>query len=148
MSDPGQAESFRSGDPRVTGPDYVRRFDKLGRFTYFCEVHLTMIGSVRVAVPDTLAPSPAASASGMRHPGTRLHFRLSEKSRVRGSIATVRRPAGRLRRFSSRLRAGERSIRLGVRGLRAGRYVVRLQAIDEAGNRSSTKTRGMRIRSP
>lgn len=157
-SDPGQAETFLSGLPRAGGPDFVRRFDKVGRFTYTCELHPEMIGSVQVAVPDTTAPSLirlSASPSrfcvpgrGCRHPGTRLRFRLSERSTVRGSIATVRRPGRRLRRLKWRLGAGRQSLRIRGRGLRPGRYLVRVQAFDGAGNRSITKTVRMRIKKP
>ncbi len=59
-SDAGQAETFLSGVPRVGGPDFVRRFDKVGRFTYFCELHPEMIGSVAGgrARPDGARPHP------------------------------------------------------------------------------------------
>lgn len=157
-SDAGQAETFLSGVPRVGGPDYVRRFDKVGRFTYFCELHPEMIGSVQVAVPDLTAPGlTRLSASpgrfcvpgrGCRRPGTRLRFRLSERSTVRGSIATVRRPGRRLRRLRARLGAGRQSLRIRGRGLQPGLYLVRLQAFDGAGNHSATKRVRMRVKSP
>ena len=158
MSDAGQADSFLSGPPRAGGPDFVRRFDKLGRFTYTCQLHPEMIGSVRVAVPDTTPPrltrlsaNPGrfcVPGGGCRRPGTRLRFRLSERSTVRGSIATVRRPGRRLRRLRARLGAGRQSLRIRGRGLRPGRYLVRLQAFDGAGNRSATKTVRIRVKSP
>ena len=86
--------------------------------------------------------------SGCRRAGTRFRFRLSELSRVRGSIATLRRPGRRLRRFSARLRAGDRSIRFRGRGLTPGRYIARLQATDGAGNRSAVKRVRFRVKLP
>lgn len=157
-SDPGQAESFNSGAPRSGGPNLVHQFTKLGRFTYTCTVHPEMTGAVKVAPPDFTAPSLTHLSArpsrfcvpgrGCRHPGTRLRFRLSESATVRGSIATVRHPGRRLRRLRAELGAGKRSIRLRGRGLDPGRYVVRLQAIDDSGNRSATKTVRIRIKSP
>jgi plastocyanin len=157
-SDPGQAETFSSGGPRSGGPDFVHQFTKLGRYTYTCTVHPEMTGAVRVAPPDFTAPSLTRLSArpsrfcvpgrGCRHPGTRLRFRLSEGATVRGSIATVRHPGRRLRRLRAQLGAGRRSIRLRGRGLHAGRYLVRLQATDDSGNRSAVKTVRMRIKSP
>ena len=157
-SNPGQAETFSSGAPRSGGPDFVHQFTKLGRFTYTCTVHPEMTGAVRVAPPDFTAPSLTGLRArpsrfcvpgrGCHHPGTRLRFHLSESATVRGSIATVRHPGHRLRRLRARLGAGKGSIRLRGRGLDPGRYRVRLQAIDDSGNRSAIKTVRMRIKSP
>ena len=157
-SDPGQAESFSSGAPRTGAPDLVHQFNTFGRFTYYCTLHPDMRGSVLVAPPDVTAPRltrlrarPSrfcVPGRGCRRPGTRLRFRLSEAATVRGSIATVRRPNRRLRRLRARLRAGDRSIRVRGRGLRPGLYVVRLQAVDDAGNRSATKRVRMRVKLP
>ena len=157
-SDPGQAESFNSGAPQIKGPDFSHRFTALGRFVYRCTVHPDMSGAVTVAPPDTTAPaltrlraSPSrfcVPGRGCRRAGTRFRFRLSEASRVRGSIATVRRPGRRLRRLSVRLRSGDRSIRFRGRGLRPGRYIARLQATDGAGNRSAVKRVRFRVKLP
>ena len=157
-SDPGQAESFASGAPQIQGPPYSHTFNTLGRFVYRCTVHPDMSGAVTVAPPDLTAPSLTrlrASPSRFcvpgrrcRRAGTRFRMRLSEASRVRGSIATVRRPGRRLRRISVRLRAGDRSIRFRGRGLKPGRYLVRLQATHDAGNKSAVKRARFRVKRP
>ncbi len=157
-SDPGQAESFNSGQPQTGGSPYSHTFNALGRFVYRCTVHPDMAGAVTVAPPDTTAPaltrlraSPSrfcVPGRGCRRAGTRFRFRLSEASRVRGSIATVRRPGRRLRRLSVRLRSGDRSIRFRGRGLRPGRYIARLQATDGAGNRGAVKRVRFRVKLP
>jgi plastocyanin len=157
-SDPGQGESFASGQPQTGGAPFSHKFNALGRFVYRCTVHPDMTGAVTVAPPDLTPPALTRLSAGpsrfcvpgrgCRHPGTRFRFRLSEASRVRGSIATARRPGHRLRRLSASLRAGSRSIRFRGRGLRPGRYVARLQATDGAGNRSPVKRVRFRVQRP
>ena len=158
-SDPGQAESLQLGPAKSGRARASRtRSTRWGASSTAARSTPTMNGAVVVAPPDLTAPSlTRLSASPARfcvpgrrcrHAGTRFRFRLSEASRVRGSIATVRRPGRRLRRLSARLGAGTRSIRFRGRGLSPGRYLVRLQATDDGGQPSPVKRVRFRVKRP
>jgi hypothetical protein len=89
---------------------------------------------------DPVAPGqPAADATSpvitrLRAGARRLRFRLSEDAKV--NVLLRKRGATRAKRLRLEGLAGANSARLTRRGLAAGRWVIRLRAIDAAGNGS------------
>ena len=63
-SDPGSSETFGSGGPFNAGHVYSHNFNTPGTFTYHCEVHSSMHGTVNVAgtTGRVLADSDASGA--------------------------------------------------------------------------------------
>ena len=153
--------TFRSGDPSVGHPDASWTFPTEGTYTYRCDFHSAMTGTVKVGNPPPPPPPPpseqpfANDQSGPtvfeitddRKPtlsrvrasriarGARVRFRVSEP----GSV-TVRVKRGRQTVKSRTVRvarAGAETIT--VRGLPAGSYRIEVVARDRADNRSRVK---------
>ena len=151
---------------------YSRTFDAAGTFSYVCEAHPDMKGTVTVtaATAPTATPTagqaqaggaPTASAaapaawteplasdtlvprvSSVRAASSRLTVRLSEDATV---VLAVRRGGRSVRTVQFKGRRGANRFSLKGRGLRAGRYTVRVVAIDAAGNESRASTARLRI---
>jgi plastocyanin len=161
-SDPGQADSWDS-DPQhpptaadhVPGSTFARTFSLPGSFTYFCKVHPSMHGTVKVTgaggeppPPSTPADTTAPAITGVKAKGgqtcsgrarhckprpTTIRFTLSEDARVR-IVAPGRKGATVTRAAHS----GTNTVKLSARRLPPGRYRLRLSATDAAGNGSPT----------
>jgi plastocyanin len=153
--------TLRDGDPSQGHPDVSWTFPDEGTYTFHCEYHSAMKGTVNVGNPPPPPPPPLSEqpfentqaaptvleitddkrpalsrvrASRIAH-GARVRFRVSEP----GSV-TVRVKQGRrtVRSRTIRLaRAGSRTVNL--RGLRPGGYKIEVLARDLADNRSRIK---------
>jgi plastocyanin len=160
-SDPGQADSWDS-DPEhppsaadhVPGSTFARTFSVPGSFTYFCKVHPTMRGTVKVtgAGGEPPAPAPADTTApaltGVKAKGgqtcsrrarhcnpkpTTVRFTLSEDAKVR--VAAAGRKSATVTRAAQ---AGANTVKISPRRLPPGRYRLSLSATDSAGNSSPT----------
>src|SRR4051794_3981709 len=134
-------QSFDSGI-KDTGGTYTHTLTAAGTYTYQCDVHPSMRGTVVVgqagAAPAAVDAAPAA-LRGVKvsklavvrftaaQPGT-LDVRILRGSRV-------------VRRSSAKVVAGPNQRPLAVRGLQRGRYRVSLQATNAAGQRSAPVVR-------
>jgi len=116
---------------------------------------VTADASTPVAPPDTVAPVIAAarlSSARLRRRAARLSFRLSEPATVRLAVLRRRR-GGRLRGLKPvrrlTLPAGlvRRAFRPRLRGRRLtrGRYVLRVRAVDAAGNAARSVSLAFRV---
>jgi plastocyanin len=133
-------ESFKStsGEDKK-GTQFVHTFTRPGTYTYVCDYHDGMHGTITVvdAAPPSAPPAAvdAAPPTLQRvslHRGT-LRVRLSEASKL--TVRIRRRGSHRVARHRLHGHAGINRIRL-VRWLRPGRYSVSVVATDAAGNRS------------
>jgi plastocyanin len=141
-AEPGQNESFDSDPGKAPEqiaqpPDraFTHRFRREGTFRYFCKVHPDMRAEVEVlpesGISDTVAPRIRRARVLPRR--GRLRLRVSERADVLARLARGRRT---LRTFDFRVRKGRNSVRVPTRRLDAGRYRLRLNAFDDAGNES------------
>jgi plastocyanin len=182
-----------SGNNSFGTGTYTKTFDAAGTFSYYCEAHPDMKGTVSVAAaPASQGPAPApapgagAGAADGQNPTAAAAAAApaawtfpSAEDRlapaVRSLRATMRRGSGRpvlslrlsedatvvvgIRRVLSArtASAGAKTLRFkGKRGanrfslragkLRAGRYRLRLLAIDGSGNESAIRTATLRVR--
>lgn len=154
-----------------------KSFDAAGTFSYVCEAHPDMKGTVTVnaaAAPASTTPSagqtqtqaqtsssPTAAAaapaawteplardtlvpriSRVRAASSRLTVVLSEDATV---VVAIRRGSRQVRRLEVKGRRGTNRLSLNGRKLRAGRYTVRVVAIDAAGNESALRTARLRV---
>ena len=179
-----------SGNNSFGTGTYAKTFDAAGTYSYVCEAHPDMKGTVTVNAAAQ-GPAPAPGAPGAAGPGganptagaaaasnAAWTFPSSlDRSAplMRGLSAHMRRGArratlqvrlsedalvvvGMRRVMSARIAsAGATSIRVrGKRGannlnlrvgkLRAGKYRLRIVAVDAAGNESATRTATLRVR--
>jgi 6-phosphogluconolactonase (cycloisomerase 2 family) len=93
----------------------------------------------------------AASASRARKAGPTVHYKLSERARVR--FVVKRKPKGRkVASFKARGRAGKNKRRLPTRlhgkPLKPGRYVLIATATDSSGGRSKPRRARFRVTGP
>jgi plastocyanin len=160
-ADPGQVESFNSGELGV-GATFTHTFTHNGSFTYFCQIHSFMRATVNVgspAFPDTTRPRISGlrakptklcsrRTSSCRARATKLTFRLSETATVRLKVASIRHPRKTLKRLTRQLSAGRHSLKVSARGLGVGRYRATLVATDLAGNRSQAASVRFRVVRP
>ena len=154
-------ENFRSTsgeDPK--GTQFTHTFKTPGKYTYVCDYHSGMHGTVTVIAPPAPQPQPQPQPEPQPEPGAApqpvtgdtaavdaaapqlrrvslhgrtLRVRLSEPSRL---IVRVRRVgARRVAKHVLRGHAGVNTIRL-ARWTRHGRYHVSVVATDAAGNAS------------
>jgi plastocyanin len=138
-------ETFDSGI-KDAGGTYTRQLTAAGTYTYQCDVHPSMRGTVVVGAPaagpagiDTAPPALRAvkvSRLAVVHlsasaPGT-LAIRILRGTRV-------------ARRSSAPLAPGANRLPLSVRGLARGRYSVRLQAVSAAGQQSAPVVRSLLV---
>jgi plastocyanin len=162
-ADPGQADSWDSDPQRpptaadhVPGSTFARTFSVPGSFTYFCKVHPSMHGTVKVTgaggeppPPSTPADTTDPAITGVKAKGgqtcsrrarhckpkpTTVRFTLSEDATVR--IAAAGHPAATVTRAA---RAGANTVNISTRRLPPGRYRLTLTATDSAGNGSAAK---------
>jgi plastocyanin len=157
-ADPGQGESFNSGELGV-GATFTHTFTHNGSFTYFCQIHPSMRATVNVGSPNTTRlrisglrakPTKLCSrrTSSCRARATKLTFRLSETATVRLKVASIRHPRKTLKRLTRQLSAGRHSLKVSARGLGVGRYRATLVATDLAGNRSQAASVRFRVVRP
>ena len=118
------------------GDKFSWNFTNTGTFSYFCKVHSSMNGVIRV-VPKGNNPNPPADTAAPAFSSLRINlkrrritFRLSEVANV---VATMRGPVRKTTRLDGK--AGTNVLKLPKR-LKKGRYGVNLVATDAAGNES------------
>ena len=138
-------------------------FNTPGTFRYYCSQHGTrggvgMSGKVVVIDPNDRTPPKISGlkakpgtlctkkTSNCKHPGTHINFTLSEDATVRGAV----KPDGSKKKFAQVFKRsghkGKNSFKWGAKGLKPGKYVLRLQATDANGNKSSPKTTKFTVR--
>jgi plastocyanin len=146
-SDPGTPESLIRHE---AGYKFSYTFNKDNvAVDYLCRVHpATMTGTVSVGSPPVDASPPAVTAARAKIEGRKvaISFKLDEAARVTVRIARASNVRRTLKTVSRRLGAGDRTIRVRRRGLRPGRYVAKLTAVDDAGNKSAVKRASFRLR--
>jgi plastocyanin len=153
--------------PAPDSPPYT--FTAVGDYTFVCEVHSSMTGTVRVAegpppppvvVPLSQQPlandfaAPVAPETAVAVDKTKPGLSsLSAKRRSKGARVTFKvseesavgvvfsRGGKIVKTYAVELGTGTRA--LNAKGLRRGRYVVTLVAVDIAGNKS--KARRLRV---
>lgn len=159
----------------VTTGSYERTFPQAGTFSFFCQAHPQMEGTITVGSGATPTPSPSPTATPPASPppvditpppgggndtvkpavsrvraqalrrAVRVRFRLSEAATV--TIRVLR--GGKLIKAQRvQAGAGTRSVTVRSRRLRAGRYTIRIEARDAFGNRSRVATDRLRLRRP
>jgi plastocyanin len=156
--------------PAPTTEPYT--FETVGEYTFICEVHSGMTGTVRVTEgpppPPPVLPlsqqpftndfvAPVAPETAVTVDKTKPGLSaLSVKRRTRGARVTfkVSEEAGVavvfsrgqkvVKAYAVELGTGTRA--LNAKGLRAGRYVVTLVAVDIAGNKSKSRTLHVTVR--
>lgn len=156
-ADAGQADNWDSnplGPPTAAdhppGSTFAHKFDVAGTFTYFCKVHSSMHGTVKVTAPgggpppDTTPPALTAitanggqtcskKARNCHARSTIIRFTLSEDAQIR--LTAPGRPAATVARAAT---AGANTIKISPRKLPPGTYKLSLTATDAAGNHSPT----------
>jgi plastocyanin len=140
-------ETFDSGI-KDAGGTYTRAMTAAGTYTYQCDVHPSMRGTVVVGAPSAGAPAGPAGAAPVTLSRVRVStlavVHLSSSSSGTLAIRLVR--GGRVaRRAQARIAAGSNRLPLAVRGLPRGRYQVHLQATDAAGQRSAPLVRSVLV---
>ena len=156
--------------PAPDSPPYT--FNAVGDYTFVCEVHSSMTGTVHVAegpapsapvIPLSQQPytnnfvAPVAPETAVAVDKTRPGLSsLSVKRRTRGARVTfkVSEEAGVgvvfsrgkkiVKAYAVEMGTGTRA--LNAKGLRPGRYVVTLVAVDIAGNKSKARTLRITVR--
>jgi Domain of unknown function (DUF5122) beta-propeller len=99
-------------------------------------------------VPATFKVGPRRTALSARKvaKGTSIRLVVSEPATVTFTVLKGKKPAGK---FTRKLKAGSRKVafsgRIGKKALGPGRYALRVQAKDAAGNKSRTKTLKFRV---
>jgi plastocyanin len=157
------------GNYGVNHPDVVHTFTAEGTYTFQCQVHPDMDGTVTVGNPPPDDDPPPSSPPPTTHPTTpaptptadavkptvkrvklkalrravRVRFRLSEPATV-----TVRVKRGHKVLKSKRVQAGAgtHSVTLRSKKLKKGRYRVEILARDASGNRSRPATKRLSLR--
>jgi plastocyanin len=165
-ADAGQAERFDSdpGEPpgQVTHSEtetFVHVFRNEGTFTYYCKVHPSMRGEVKVVhlTPSDLTrprlggvrvgPRSVCShrSARCRKARARVRFELSERADV---LARILRRGRTVRAFDFAGNAGRNLKRLRTRGLPLGPYRLQLTAFDAADNSSDSVFARFAVRAP
>jgi plastocyanin len=148
-------------DPQPTPWRVWRKFDSVGEYRFFCELHggpngQGMSGTIRVEENvqprlEGLRVRPRRVCNrrtdACRRVRGRIRFTLSEDARVAGGIDPVGgRPGRPGRDLEMEGKQGENVIRVSGRRLRPGRYQVTLSAEDADGNDSGPSTASFRVR--
>jgi plastocyanin len=143
-AEPGQAEAFDSDPGRSAaeirhprGHVFPHLFRQAGTYRYVCRVHPTMRGEIVVRAGGPPRDGTPPAFTGLRVIGTVAHARLTEDADVGATIRAWGRRRT-LRTFGRAGFTGTNRYRLPVRGLAAGRYILRLTAVDDAGNRGAS----------
>jgi plastocyanin len=142
-------QTFDSGI-KDTGGTYTHLLTAAGTYTYQCDVHPSMSGTVVVGDAAAAATTPAgpldAAPAALRAVKvSRLavaHFQASAPGTLAISILRGDRVA---RRSSTKIAAGATRLPLSVRGLAQGRYRVRLQVTSTSGQRSAPVIRPLLV---
>jgi plastocyanin len=136
---PFQTERF--GSQFMTSGSFQHTFNKPGRFTYFCQVHSFMHGTVEVGpppFPDTSLPRATSVKAKAKGSTATVSFKLSEKSRVRVAVS------GPSKHVTTRLLGtGKHSFKF--RHLKAGRYKVKLTLTDLAKNKGKAVKKSFKV---
>ncbi|MGH2781642.1 MAG: cupredoxin domain-containing protein [Thermoleophilaceae bacterium] len=136
-SDPGQAESWNSGD-QAGGGSYSHTFTRPGRYTYVCTPHESfMTGAVQVGGGS--GALVARVRTRRRGRSVRVSFRLNEPARMTYRLRGASRRTVKRRRLS----AGRHAFR--VKRLRRGRYRAKLTLVDDFDKKTVRRSR-FRIR--
>jgi plastocyanin len=141
-SDPGKP-SAEIAHPLNDG--YGVTFTQPGTYRYHCKVHSFMKGSITVAAaptpPQAAAPqltkvstAPKRFCTRCAKPGTTLHFTLDVPASMR---AMLRRHGRTVKEIDFDSPPGTNSHRVKFRKMRAGKYVLRLVAVDNTSGKSS-----------
>jgi plastocyanin len=151
-ADAGQSMDFDSdaGKPaaEIAHPlndGYGVTFTQPGTYRYHCKVHGFMTGTITVApAPTPVQPAPpqlsSVSAKPARFctrcakPGTTVRFRLDVPASMR---AVLRRRGRTVKEIDFDSPPGAQTHKLKFRKLRAGKYVLRLVAVDNVSGKSS-----------
>jgi plastocyanin len=140
-------------------PPPQRTFNEEGSFSYFCEVHPGMTGTINVGegtpTPTPTPPSPvpppggappdntAPTISGLTVTGQRgrvsIRLTLSEPATLNARFAT----ANEVTTLRAQVKQGTSTIE---RVLPGGRYAYELWAVDAMSNRSATHPGEVRVR--
>jgi plastocyanin len=165
-SDPNQADSWDSDPMRAPlaadhppGDTFDYKFEKSGTFTYFCKVHPSMQGTVKVAgaggePPPPPADTDAPSITGLTAKGgqrcrprtkkckgrpTTVRFNLSEEAQVKIT-------AGGKTRATLAGESGANTAKLSTKKLPPGKYTLAVTATDSAGNASPAAKATVRVK--
>jgi plastocyanin len=160
------------GDSRLNQPGFpedpawnpppTRTFNEPGSYTFVCEVHPGMTGTVNVAggeptptptatatptpavpppgsaEPDTTAPQLSAVTVAPANDGVQVQLTVSEAATI-----NLRLSGGDVYRLRAQVEPGSRTLR---RPLPNGTYSYELWAVDAMGNRSTSEVGQVRIR--
>jgi len=144
--------------PRAVPPDQwpaggaVRRFDRAGRYRYYCELHgdptseVGMVGYVYVNAAGAVPPTLSSLTAAATRTGVRIGFRASRGGSARATF--FRRVGARyVRQWSAAIpaRQGANSRRL-ARALVAGSYRVDVVLTDSDRLSSDPRTRTFGVR--
>jgi plastocyanin len=140
-------QTFDSGI-KDTGGTYTRTLTAAGTYTYQCDVHPSMRGTV--VVGQAAAPGAPTKAAVDAAPPALRDVKVSRLAVVQFAAAqagtlTIRVLRGNrvVRRSTAKIAAGLNHRPLAVRGLARGRYRVSLQATNAAGQRSAAVVRSL-----
>lgn len=143
-SDGGQSMTFDSDAGRTPahppGDGYGVTFNEPGTFTYHCKVHASMTGKVTVQP----APAPVTAAppklTGVTVAPKRFRTKTTVRFTVDGPVtmrALLRRGRRLVKEIDFNSAPGRHSRVLRFRKVRAGKYVVKLVAVDTSSGKSS-----------
>jgi plastocyanin len=144
-SDPGKSSSQIG---HSIGDGYGVSFTQVGTFHYHCKVHSFMKGTITVqpapggpAAPSTNPPQltsvhvkPTHFCTRCAKPGTLVSYRLDVPASMRASL---RRGGRTVKEIDFSSPPGTASKRLPFKKVRAGKYVLRLVAIDNVTGKTS-----------
>ena len=139
-------QTFDSGI-KDTGGTYTHTLTAAGTYTYQCDVHPAMRGTVIVGGGAAAAPAPTTVDAAP--PALRAvkvsRLAVVQFTAARAGTLTIRVLRGNrvVRRSQAKIAAGLNHRPLAVRGLERGRYRVSLQATDAAGRRSAPVVRSL-----
>lgn len=176
-----KGDGWSGNDSFGTGT-FTKRFDTPNTYSYVCEAHSDMRGTVTVQPAPAQAAQPAASqpaaptattaaaapawtqpvaqdlvapklagvrarmVRGSKRP--RLSLRLTEDATIvvgMRRVMTAARASAAMPVIRLQGKRGANRFSLRTRGLRAGRYTLRVIAVDAAGNESGTRKVTLRI---
>jgi plastocyanin len=165
-SDPNQPDSWDSDPMRAPlstdhppGDTFDHRFDSAGTFTYFCKVHPSMQGTVKVAGAGGESPPPPAdttapTVSGLKAAGGRRCRPRTKKCKGKATVvrfslseeAQVKIAAGGKTRATLAGQPGANTAKLSTKKLPPGKYTLSVSATDSAGNASQAAKATVRVK--
>ena len=129
-SDRGQADKFDSGLLNV-GQSFSHTFTKPGKFTFHCQPHPFMRGSVTVGTDPVPKSFTKASIKGSKR-AVNATVTLKEDAKVTLSVRGPKRKS-----VTKTLKKGRRSVSVGR--LKAGSYKATLEALDAFKKKTTKK---------